>query len=112
MPQIEDVKIETAQLPLVNPEALDEVIRAVCPNFTGLSVDAAGVRLHFFHAAEPEERNLAKQIALKHDPTVLSKRQEREKARAIAKLALYQESMKRPDDSLAQALAKYLELEA
>jgi hypothetical protein len=76
-----DVFIETQQLPLVNIEALDQAIRAACPNFTGLSTGKRGVALHFSPNVTSAERETARQIAENHDPEQLTPRQQAEMQR-------------------------------
>lgn len=71
-PSSRDVVLEAELIPQVNQVALDEAIRAVVPTFSGLSIHRNMLVLHFSVNAPDADLNQAKQIALKHDPQLLS----------------------------------------
>lgn len=106
-----DLLIETAQLPLVNNVALHETVQAACPHFDGISTGSKGLVMHFTAGVTDTEREQARQIALAHDPKVLSTDQQAAVDREAARQAVLAEVAKKADPTpLERALIHFFEL--
>lgn len=106
-----DVMIDTNRLPLVNIVALDEALKEACPHFDGLSTGKEGVIIHFLPAANDEEREQARQIALAHDPKVLSRDQQAAADKEAARQVVLAEVAKKANPTpLEAALIQFFEL--